>query len=153
MNYKHIMVAIDGSATSKQALKEAVALAQDLKTKLRVLYIADESVVKSIHPYGGDMDSLWNSYIEEGEELLSQINTELKDSKVDFQTCLVVLKINEGHIAEKIVTEAQIWNADLLVIGTHGRRGISHFFLGSVAEKVVRIATMPVLLIRAKSAS
>ena len=149
MKYKHILVAVDGSETSNLALKEAIELTRDQKAKLRVIYVVDEAVVKYTEGYI-DFETLWSSYQEEGQDLLSKIESDLKDENIQFETRLVILKFLEGRLAEKIVTEAENWHADLLVIGTHGRHGISRFFLGSVAEKVLRIASMPVLLIRAK---
>lgn len=147
MKYKKIMVAVDGSATSNQALQEAIELAQDQKSFLRIIYVLDESIVKYADSFI-DFETLWKAYKEEGEDFLEKLNHQVKEANINFDTHLVILKFAEGRIAEKIVSEAQDWQADLLVIGTHGRQGISRFFLGSVAEKVLRIATMPILLIR-----
>jgi nucleotide-binding universal stress UspA family protein len=147
--YERIMVAIDGSKTSHSALLEAVRLAKDQKAKLQVIYVVDESIVNYIEGYV-DFDALWDAYKEEGRDILARISVEVKSSNVSFATRMVELKPFEGRLAEKIVAEAQAWPADLLVVGTHGRRGVSHFFLGSVAESVTRIATMPVLLIRSQ---
>lgn len=147
MRYKNILVAVDGSDTSNLALQEAIQLTKDQKAALRIIYVVDEAVVKYTDGYV-DFETLWSSYKEQGQELLNRIKEEVKLENIDFETRLVVLNLLEGRLAEKIVTEAQNWHADLLVIGTHGRHGISRFFLGSVAERVLRIATMPVLLIR-----
>lgn len=147
MIYKQIMVATDGSDTSNLALQEAVQFAKNQKATLRIINIVDESIANYMESYV-DFDALWDAYKEEGQGILNKINQELSHTDLAFETRLVELKPFEGHIAEKIVAEAQAWPADLLVIGTHGRSGVSHFFLGSIAEKVVRIATMPVLLVR-----
>jgi nucleotide-binding universal stress UspA family protein len=147
MKYKRILVAVDGSDTANLALHEAIQLTKNQKATLRIIYVVDESVIIYTDGYV-DFETLWSAYKEEGQDLLSRINDQVKEEHIDFETCLVVLKSQEGRLAEKIITEAQDWHADLLVIGTHGRHGISRFFLGSVAERVLRIATMPVLLIR-----
>lgn len=147
MRYKRILVAVDGSDTSNLALQEAIQLTKDQKATLCIIYVVDEAVVKYTDGYV-DFETLWSSYKEEGQDLLNRINAEVKQENINFETRLVVLKLFGGRLAEKIVAEAQDWHADLLVIGTHGRHGVSHFFLGSVAERVLRIATMPVLLIR-----
>ncbi|WP_347251458.1 universal stress protein [Legionella sp.] len=147
MKYKKIMVAVDGSTTSDQALQEAVELAQDQKAFLRIIYVVDESIVKYADSFI-DFETLWAAFKAEGQALLKKISHRVKASTIHFDTHLVILKFSEGRLAEKIVSEAEDWQADLLVIGTHGRQGISRFFLGSVAEKVLRIATLPVLLIR-----
>lgn len=147
MKYKHIMVAVDGSDTSNLALQEAIQLTKDQKAILRIIYVVDESVITYTDGYM-NFETLWSSYKEEGLALLDRINKAVKQENIEFETRLVVLRLLGGRLAEKIVAEAQDWPADLLVIGTHGRHGISRFFLGSVAERVLRIATMPVLLIR-----
>jgi nucleotide-binding universal stress UspA family protein len=64
------------------------------------------------------------------------------------ETELIVLETLKPRIAEAVADDAEAWPADLLVIGTHGRRGLSRLFVGSIAEGIVRVATMPVLLIR-----
>lgn len=150
MKYKRIMVAVDGSDTSNLALQEAVQLTKDQEAKLQIINVVDEALVQYTDGYV-DFNPYMEAYIEEGKELLSRINDEVKQYNIDFETRLVVLKLLGGRLAEKIVAEAKAWPADLLVIGTHGRHGFSHLFLGSVAEKVLRLATMPVLLIRGKN--
>ena len=69
---------------------------------------------------------------------------------IQSETKLIKTTQTNQRISEVIAKEAQKWPADLIVVGTHGRRGFSHFLLGSVAESIVRVATKPVLLIRGK---
>lgn len=128
MRYKRILVAVDGSDTSNLALQEAIQLTKDQKATLRIIYVVDEAVVNYTDGYV-DFENLWSFYKEEGQDLLNRINEDVKEENINFDTRLVVLKLLEGRLAEKIVAEAQDWHADLLVIGTHGRHGISHFFL------------------------
>lgn len=147
MKYKRILVAVDGSETSDLALQEAIDLTRDQKCNLRIIHILDEAIVKYAETYI-DYKTLWALYKKEGQDLIERINKQLTHENIDFSADLVVLKVNKGRLAEKIAAEAKKWHADLLVIGTHGRQGISHFFLGSVAERVLRLTSMPVLLIR-----
>lgn len=149
MTYKHIMVAVDGSNTSDLALHEAIQLAKDQKASLRIIHVVDENFVNYGEAYI-DYDALQAAWKEEGQKVLKKMEETIRQTKIEFDSKLVELKPFEGRIAEKIVEEAKAWPADLLVIGTHGRRGFSHLFLGSVAEGVIRIATTPVLLIRGK---
>ena len=141
------MVAVDGSNTSYLAVQEAIKLSKALKAKLKIIYIVDETMINNIDVHL-DVDTLWNGLIDEGRDVLNKLSDEMKQSKITFETSLIELKPIEGRLAEKIVAEAKAWPADLLVIGTHGRRGFNHLFLGTVAEHVVRIATMPVQLVR-----
>ena len=150
MIYSQIMVAIDGRETSNLALREAVRLAKDQDAMLRIIYVVDESIANYIEGYV-DFDALWDAYKEEGNQILNRIDKEVKKEKVNFETRLIELKPAEGCIAEKIAAEARNWPADVLVMGTHGRRGLSHFFLGSIAEQVIHLSTVPVLLLRSES--
>lgn len=61
---------------------------------------------------------------------------------------LAELTPSKPQIAEKVVEEAMGWSADLIIIGTHGRRGIQHILTGSVAEEIMRISKIPVLLVK-----
>lgn len=147
MIYKHILVAVDKSNASNLALQEAVRLAKDQNAKLRIIYIVEEVVIKSAEKRVS-FDTLWNVYKEDGQDFLNVINEKLKSSNIKYETFLIELPLSEGELADKIMAEAQSWPADILVLGTHGRHGVKRFFIGSVAESVVRIATLPVLLIR-----
>ncbi|KTC85656.1 universal stress protein [Legionella drozanskii] len=147
MTYQRIMIAVDGSEASKLALQEAIRLAQAQKAVLRIIHIVDENYVNSSETHI-DYATLWQAYREEGLKFLDKISKKLRQAKVSFDCQLIELKPFTGKVAEKIVTESQTWPADLLVLGTHGRRGLNHFILGSVAENIIRIATTPVLLIR-----
>ena len=149
MIYQHILVAVDRSNASNLALLEAIRLAKDQQAKLRIIYVVEESIVKTTNGRI-DFDTLWNAYKEEAQDILKIINEQVKKSSIDFETYLVELKHTQMSLAEKIAAEAQSWPADILVLGTHGRQGVKRFLIGSVAENVERIATMPVLLIREK---
>lgn len=149
MLYKQIMVAVDGSNSSNLALQEAIRLTQDQQAKLRIIYVVDKTVVESTNGLV-DFDALWNFYKEEAQDLLNIINEQLKQKDIIFETYLVELKGSKRGLAQKILAEAQSWPADILVVGTQGRHGITRLLRGSIAESVARIATMPVLLIRDK---
>jgi nucleotide-binding universal stress UspA family protein len=149
MIYKKILVAVDGSEISKQALHEAIGLAKDQKAKLRIVHVVDEYFV-DYSGIGIDYDKYEASMKKYGLKILKEMEEIARQSNTEFESKLIELKTNQGRIEQKIIEEAKNWPADLIVIGTHGRRGLSHLFLGSVAEGVVRIAPMPVLLIRGK---
>lgn len=149
--YKHIFVAVDDSDTSNQALHEAIKLAKVHKAKLRIVHVADESFID----YAGtgiDYHDYEASVREFGQKVLSEKEKIARRSNIEFDSQLVELKTLQGRVEQKIVEAAEAWPADLLVLGTHGRRGFNHLLLGSVAEGVARIAPIPVLLIRGKPA-
>jgi nucleotide-binding universal stress UspA family protein len=147
--YKKILVAVDDSEISIQALHEAIGLSKEQQAKLRIIHIVDEYYVDYVG-LGIDYVQLEASFKEYGQKILANMVAIARQSNVDFDSQLIEIKTSGGRIAEKIVEVAKVWPADLLVIGTHGRRGFHHFLLGSVAEGVIRIASMPVLLIRGK---
>ncbi|KTD09119.1 universal stress protein [Legionella gratiana] len=141
--YKQIMVAVDGSKTSSLALKEAIQLAKNQNSKLCVVHIIDTL-------YEGDVDR--EAFVElikkQGQEVLKSIKKKLNRVKIEFEMKLVELTPSKSQIAEKLVDEATGWSADLIIIGTHGRRGIQHILTGSVAEEIIRISKIPVLLVK-----
>jgi len=83
---------------------------------------------------------------EAGEQILSDAKQVAQKSGVGAET--VMHHSFTGRVCDVVIKEATDWKADLIVIGTHGRRGAGRFFLGSDAEQVLRLATVPVLLVR-----
>lgn len=147
MDYKNILLAIDGSDASDAALQETLKFTKHHKATIRLVYVVDESLIY----YGGpgfDYLTIIAAYKEEGHTILTKaakIITSQSSHKVEQE--LIELKPLQGRIAEAIVSAATDWPADLIVMGTHGRRGFSRLFLGSVAENVLRISRLPVLLV------
>lgn len=143
--YQKILVPVDGSTTSNCALQEAIKLAQQHHAQLElvhvfedILYWVDESYV--------NYAELQETVRESSEKILAEAQALVQQAGLTTETKL--LEAKGQRIANVIVAEAERWQADLIVIGTHGRSGFSRLLLGSVAEGVVRTATIPVLLIR-----
>ena len=146
-SYKHILVAVDGSPISNRALKEAITLAQELQAELRVINVIDEFAFSLDTEYPNMEATL--AYIHEaGKRILEAATKEAQDVGVKVESKLLDIETPGMRVGELIAQEATASNADLIVMGTHGRRGFSRLFLGSVAETVVRVATPPVLLVR-----
>lgn len=141
--YKRIMVPVDGSKTSESALDEAIALAKDQQAELRIVYVVDEAAIVAGSEYG-DMMEVEKTQIEAGRGVLEKA----KEKFPGAQTQLIETEKLGESISEAIVEDASNWGADLIVSGTHGRAGLRHLLLGSVAEGIVRIAKVPVLLVR-----
>ena len=141
--YKRILVPVDGSKTSDSALEQAIGLADEQKAELRVVYVVDEASIIAGSEYG-DMIGVEKTQIDVGKRVLEQVKARCKNASTQIlETDSVGQKISEA-----IVRDAQQWHADLIVAGTHGRTGLSHLLLGSVAEGIVRAAPMPVLLVK-----
>jgi len=146
--YQRILVPIDGSPTSERALQEAIKIAEG-KAQLRLIYVVEQTYPLDAEGYAFiDYDALQEAVRSTGERALVQAAARVKSSGITAETALLE---NPGNAASVIDEEAIKWKADLIVIGTHGRSGLSRLLLGSVAEQVVRGVTIPVLLVRGAS--
>jgi nucleotide-binding universal stress UspA family protein len=147
--YKRILVAVDGSDTAEHALLEAINLAKEHKAHLRIVHAVD-LVNLNLATEFPDPAGIADAMIKGGHEILHKAEAVAKRAGIQVETRLIEIDTLRHRIPEMIVADAEAWPADLIVICTHGRRGLSRLFLGSVAEGVVRVATKPVLLIRGK---
>lgn len=145
--YKKILVPVDGSHTSTRGLQEAVRLAKDQHARVRLMHVVDEwSVIQSAGMDGGGAGDILDALEESGKNALRNAQTLADRHGVKAEA--VMYRNLSGRVADFIVKEARTWNADLIVMGTHGRRGISHALLGSDAEAVVKLSGVPVMLVR-----
>lgn len=145
--YKHIMVAVDGSDTSERALSEAIGLARDQQAKL-LLVLAVEKVNLNAGAEFAPPPEVEKWWEEAGRQILDKALGRAREAGVDAEARLLEIdKLGLG-IAGALVEEAKAWPADLFVAGTHGRTGLGHLLMGSVAEGIVRACTVPVLLVR-----
>jgi nucleotide-binding universal stress UspA family protein len=147
--FKRILVAVDASPTGELALDTAIRLAAESQAPLRIVHVVD---VVSINlgaefPYPLDVSE---SIIKNGQEILRRSGTTAAVAGLAAETNLITIDTVSQRIPDVIADDAEAWSADLIVIGTHGRRGLAHLLLGSVAEGVARVATKPVLLVRGK---
>jgi nucleotide-binding universal stress UspA family protein len=147
--YKRILVAIDGSDTSSRALREAIALTKEQDAKLRVIHVMDQVPAFISAETSGQLLAYHEAMRQAGEELLAIAKAEAAKSNIDAEIKLIVIESLATRTPDAIEQEASEWPAELIVIGTHGRRGVRRLLLGSVAEGVARAATKPVLLVRA----
>ena len=147
MGYKRILVPVDGSATSSKGLHEAIELAKAQGASLRLVHVADEhSIAVMGIEYAAGMDELMQSVTAAGRNVLR--NAERVVRRAGLEPTAAMLETLTGPVADPIVAEAKKWRADLIVIGTHGRRGMRRLVMGSDAEQIVRLSPVPVLLVR-----
>jgi nucleotide-binding universal stress UspA family protein len=149
--YSKILVPIDGSDTSLRGLNEAVQLAKVHGSALCLMHVINEFVLDYAYAPGPYSDNLVEAMRRGGQEILDAAEKTVLSQGIK-PTCVMVETIG-GVAADMILDQATKWHADLIVMGTHGRRGILRLAMGSDAEQVVRAATVPVLLIRSQSAS
>ena len=141
--YKRILIPVDGSATSKKALTAALQLARESGGRLRLLHSVDELAYLSGFEYSGDVVRVAR---ENAAKVLDDASAMAKAAGVEVDQILVDQP--GQRLGETVSEAARSWEADLIVVGTHGRRGFSRMFLGSGAEQVIRVAAVPVLVIR-----
>ncbi len=147
--FKRILVAVDGSDTAQQALQEAIKLAQELQARLRIVHAVDVVNLDLGTEFPNPIE-IAEALTKGGQEILRKAQAVAKKAGIAAETHLIEINMLGHRIAEMIAADAEAWPADLIVICTHGRHGLSRLLLGSVAEGVVRVATKPVLLIRGK---
>jgi nucleotide-binding universal stress UspA family protein len=144
--YAKILVPIDGSAASHRGFEEAVALARKMDSSLVLLHVLDAVPV----PLDGITTSVWNEMTEsvrkQGDSLLQRARATAVEHGIAADMRLVDGRAE--RVADAIVAEVLASGCDLVVMGTHGRRGFSRVMIGSDAERVVRSCPVPILLVR-----
>ena len=149
MEVRQILAPTDFSEFSKQAIDYALALAHTFDAKLLLLHVIEMPA----YPVEGFVPpSIGTTLLEDLERQasleLAQVRPETPDAKVE-----VIRQVVVGTPYRTIVEVAEAKNADLIVMATHGRTGLSHLVMGSVAERVVRMAPCPVLTLRPTAAT
>ncbi len=141
MSYSNILIAIDGSSCSMNALEKGIELAKALSANVMLLSVVDMTTMIDTAGVGAVMDTNAEKiFQEEAQKLLKRAMKKYPYAKMTPIT-------EEGIPKEAINPIAEKHHADLIVMGTHGRTGLEHFFMGSVAEQVIRHAKIPVMVV------
>jgi nucleotide-binding universal stress UspA family protein len=148
--YKRILVPLDGSETAWNALETALELAVDMAAELRPIYVVDVPVLAFDSP-GFDPGIIRDAFEQEGQRVSAQAEARMKQHGVAGAARIEEVAGPGEDVAERILLAAGDWHADLIVMGTHGRRGLRRLVLGSVAERVLRSTTLPVLLVSSRA--
>ena len=146
--FNKIFCPIDGSETSSHCLTEAIKIAKAHRSRLMILHIVDD-----FYPFLDGLEIANLAEIEKelrknGEKLLKKAAERASSEGIKTESKLV--EVLSKKIPTVLLEEADKWGADLIIIGTHGRRGINHLMLGSNTENLIRISSIPVLTIRHK---
>jgi nucleotide-binding universal stress UspA family protein len=147
--YKRIMVAIDDSATSNKALNEAAQLATSVGAALCIVHAEDESLLEHSAISTGtliDVDEVEAEIRAGGMQLLNGAAAHVARHGITAEKRLI--ESSSKRVPEMITECARDWEADLVIVGTHGRRGMERLLVGSVAEKLVRVANTSLMLVR-----
>ena len=141
--YKRILVPVDGSPTSVRGLDEAIGLAKLGGASLHLVHVLDRVVFAGGETYTVDVFGMLR---EAGVRILQEAKARAAAAGIDASTFLS--EVLPGRVSDVVVEQAKASGADLIIVGTHGRRGVSRLFVGSDAEQIVRVAPVPVLLVR-----
>jgi nucleotide-binding universal stress UspA family protein len=144
--YERILAPTDGSETSLRALHFALQTARETGAELVPLYIVDVPLLAYDAP-GVDSSIARDAFLEEGQRLKADCLAAMRRAGVNGTPRVVELDEPGTDIAQRILQEAIAIHADLVVMGTHGRRGFRRLMLGSVADRFLRISHCPVLLV------
>lgn len=148
--YGKILVPIDGSETSTAGLNEAIRLAKIHGSQLCLMHIVNEFIFDYTFAPGPFTADIFEVLRKGGKEILD--TAEQLVVAQGIRPIRVMIESIGGVAADLILEQAREWKADLIVMGTHGRRGIFRLALGSDAEQVLRGANIPVMLIRGQAA-
>lgn len=143
--FKHILIPIDGSETSMKAVAKAAGLAKAFGCPVTALYVIDP------YPFTGVGADFAYGQAQYLSAATAEANTALEAAKSALEQAGVEAKtiVGEGHaVHDGIVRAVESCGADLIVIGSHGRRGLEKLVLGSVTQRVLGVVHVPVLVVR-----
>jgi nucleotide-binding universal stress UspA family protein len=144
MGFQRVLIAVDGSPIAIHAMEVGAELAKALGAQIALVHVVDPKLASA--PEGGfPASAILDNLRQEGRQLLESASRRIEGEPPPREYLV------EGSPSREIITLATEWNADLIVLGTHGRSGIARAFFGSTAEGVVRHSQIPVLTVRAAS--
>jgi len=142
-----LLVPVDGSQTSVKALEAAISLARLNGARLRLLYVIDElDYVNGFETARAYYEQTLPFMHTDGERLLAQMRSLAEEKGVACDS--VLLESGADRLCDVVAEQARLVHADMIVLGSHGRRGLDRVLMGSDAEQIVRRAPVPVLVIK-----
>lgn len=144
--YRRILVPVDGSSAAERGVQEAIRLAGTLQARLLFLHVLDDYRMLQEMTTQGSLDAMLRDLRQAGLDVLAQARQAAGHERVHCET--LMREVAGRRVADVIVDQVGQHHCDLLVIGTHGRRGFARLALGSDAEQVVRLSPVPVLVVR-----
>jgi nucleotide-binding universal stress UspA family protein len=147
--YGKILVPVDGSEASALGLSEAIKIAKCVGGRMRLVHFVNEFVLDYAYGSGVYATDVIELLRKGGRSVLERARTAVQEQGITPEC--VLLESMGGRAADLIIAQANEWGAELIVMGTHGRRGLARVAMGSDAEEVVRSASVPVLLVRGEA--
>lgn len=146
--YRNILVPIDGSPTAGLGLREAIELARCLGSRIRILHVVNGAAWVGVESASTQMiEEILAEARSAGESIVHQAKATARAAGLEAVDGKLIDAPSQ-HAGDLILAEAREWPADLIVCGTHGRRGLRRILMGSDAEYIVRSSSVPVLLVR-----
>lgn len=145
--YERILVPIDGSDAALKGLVEALRLAKALRATVKLVHVVNELIIDPAMTPSVYYEHAIEGMRSSGKKALARAQVMAKEQGAEVETEL--FETIGARASDCIVAAARKWPADLIVMGTHGRRGVKRLALGSDAEMVLRSAPVPVLMVRA----
>lgn len=147
--YKRIMVAVDESFMTSQVMETAIELAKATGAQVAICHAIDETILaqREVAMMLPNSVGKTEARMRLGAQgLLGRLAETARAAGIEVEIRLV--ESEQKHVSDMLIDAATEWQADLLIVGTHGRRGIERFFVGSVAERLVRKSQVSLLLVR-----
>ncbi len=144
--YRKMLIATDGSENSKFAVDAGIELARVIGVKIQAVYVIDTFAYSSVPKDTKWEKAMYVQFRELGKEAVSYVQSSAEKAGLEAETLIL-----EGHPAEEILNFAEEQDVDMIVVGSLGKTDVERFLLGSVSEKIIRNAKVPVLVIHAKN--
>lgn len=141
-----IMLATDGSKFSEAAAQAVITQGRPDSTEIQVLHVVEPPsllVAREMGGYDRALDAVWEAETKQAQALVTKVADVLRSKGLKVTTT-----VEQGDPQSKIIEAASKWRANLIVVGSHGRKGLEHFLLGSVSEAVARYAGCSVEIVR-----
>jgi len=145
MEYKHILIGTDGSELIETVYEHCAYLTRLTNTTLHIVYVLDITAFASV-PIDSTWENMYDVLLDEGRAITENAKKAFISKGIDKSAVTTV--VLEGHPSNELNTYVENNTIDLIVIGTHGRKGLDRLLIGSVADKVIREAKMPVLMVK-----
>lgn len=147
--YTHILVATDGSDVAERSLTHGLALARSLNAQVTIITVTEPYPIYADGNYGiVSGETLIDGYEESQDEIANSILAAAQKVAKSVGPQVETVHLANTHPAEAIIREANSRNCDLIVVGSHGRRGVGRLLLGSKTWEVVAQSQVPVLVVR-----
>jgi len=149
--YQHIIIAVDGSRTAEKALDEALRIAKSAQSSITLINVASlrDMAIEGVGAL--DTHQLHDLAFRQAREVLDKAEKRVINAGIPAVKCHIAESWEGGKdMADALIRYADEHQADLIVIGTHGRTGLAHLLLGSFAENVMRKTHCPLLVVRSK---